>query len=98
MLNGTLSCLVGLGSRGLRFNVSLAVSSREPTVQSHHSMQLNAQYGLCMSYPAVLAGPASLQEASPESVRIIRGSAAFRSEKRLPALTWSCGVDGASLR
>jgi len=59
--------------------------------------QLNAQYGLCMSYPSVLAGPASLQELSPESARIIRGSAAFRSEQRLPALTWSCGVDGASL-
>ena len=50
-----------------------------------------------MSYPSVLAGPASLSESSPESVRIIRGSAAFRSEQRLPALTWSSGVDGASL-
>lgn len=59
--------------------------------------QINAQYGLCMSYPSILAGPSSLQETSPESVRIIRGSAAFRSEARLPVLTWSSGIDGASL-
>ena len=59
--------------------------------------RINQQYQLCMSYPSILAGPASLQDTLPDSVRILRGSAAFRSEQRLPCLTWSCGVDGASL-
>lgn len=59
--------------------------------------QLNAQYQLCMSYPSILVGPSILQESSPEALLVIRGSASFRSEQRLPSLTWSSGVDGASL-
>ena len=59
--------------------------------------QLNTQYSLCPSYPAILAGPASIDETSQDSFRILQQSAAFRSEQRLPALTWSSGVDGASL-
>lgn len=58
---------------------------------------INAQYQLSPTYPSVLAGPASLDEANPESVRILQQSAAFRSEQRLPSLTWASGVDGASL-
>lgn len=59
--------------------------------------QLNVQYQLCMSYPSILVGPAILPESSPEALNVIRGSASFRSEQRLPSLTWSSGVDGASL-
>ena len=59
--------------------------------------QLNSQYHLCPSYPSVLAGPTSISETNQDSVRILQQSAAFRSEQRLPALTWSSGVDGASL-
>ena len=59
--------------------------------------QINAQYQLCSSYPSILAGPASIDESKQDSFRILQQSAAFRSEQRLPALTWSSGVDGASL-
>ena len=55
--------------------------------------QVNQSYQLCASYPSVLVGPASLDEAD----RVISGCASFRSEQRLPSLTWSSGVDGASL-
>mmetsp|Transcript_4414 Transcript_4414/g.5104 ORF Transcript_4414/g.5104 Transcript_4414/m.5104 type:complete len:826 (+) Transcript_4414:284-2761(+) len=58
---------------------------------------INNNYQICMSYPSVLVGPASLPETSPESQRIIRQMASFRSEKRFTALTWSSGKDGASL-
>lgn len=58
---------------------------------------VNGSYQTCMSYPSVLAGPASIDEASPEGQRLIRQCAAFRSESRLPALTWAAGIDGASL-
>jgi len=59
--------------------------------------QLNAQYQLCMSYPCILVGPTSLPEGNPDSARVIRQCAAFRSEQRLPSMTWSNGMDGASL-
>jgi myotubularin-related protein 1/2 len=58
---------------------------------------INPSYQMCQSYPAVICGPASLDENNPEAVRTIRACAAFRSENRLPALTWSSGIDGASL-
>jgi len=58
---------------------------------------VNPSYQMCLSYPAVLAGPASLDENNPDAQRTIRQCAAFRSENRLPALTWSSGIDGASL-
>jgi len=57
----------------------------------------NNAYQTCMSYPSVLVGPASLDENIAEGQRIIRQCAAFRSENRLPALTWTSGIDGASL-
>ena len=57
----------------------------------------NASYQLCQSYPSVLVGPASLDEQMfPDAARIVRQCAAFRSEHRLPALTW-CGPGGASV-
>jgi rhodanese-related sulfurtransferase len=60
--------------------------------------QMNApQYQLCQSYPSILAGPASLDETKPEHARILQQSAAFRSEGRLPALTWASGRNGGSL-
>uniref|UniRef100_A0A7S1D538 Myotubularin phosphatase domain-containing protein n=1 Tax=Cyclophora tenuis TaxID=216820 RepID=A0A7S1D538_CYCTE len=59
--------------------------------------KVNINYQLCMSYPSILAGPSSLPEVSQETQRILRQSAAFRSEQRLPVLTWSNGKDGTSL-
>ena len=59
--------------------------------------QLNGQYQLCMSYPNVLVGPASLDDQHPDAVRLLQNCAAFRSEQRLPSLTWASGMDGASL-
>lgn len=57
----------------------------------------NAAYQVCMSYPSVLVGPVSLDETVyPDADRIIRQCASFRSENRLPALTW-CGAGGASI-
>lgn len=59
--------------------------------------KVNITYQLCMSYPSILAGPSSLPEVSQETQRILRQSAGFRSEQRLPVLTWSNGRDGGSL-
>ena len=58
---------------------------------------INQSYQTCSSYPNLLVGPTSLDENSPDAQRIIRQCAAFRSENRLPALSWTTGVDGASL-
>lgn len=60
---------------------------------------LNHQYQLCSSYPAaVLVGPATLNaEVNLDAKRLLQSCAQFRSENRLPVLTWSSGVDGASL-
>lgn len=57
---------------------------------------LNAGYQLSPTYPSVLVGPASLDETQPESQQVIHQCAAFRSERRLPSLTW-CGTGGASI-
>ena len=59
--------------------------------------QINQGYQMCASYPHILAGPSSLDERTAEGQRIIRQCAAFRSEGRLPSLTWCSGLDGASL-
>ena len=58
---------------------------------------INNNYQLSGSYPSMFVGPSSLPEASQDTQRIIRQCAGFRSEQRLPALTWSSGKDGASL-
>lgn len=57
---------------------------------------LNSTYQLSPTYPAVLVGPATLDETKPESQHVIRQCASFRSEQRLPALSW-CGVGGSSI-
>ena len=58
---------------------------------------LNAQYQLCNSYPAILAGPASLEDTSPDAIRVFQQSAAFRSEQRLPMLTYAAPNGGGSI-
>ena len=57
----------------------------------------NAQYGLCPSYPAFLVGPATISDAHPDGLRLLRKVAAFRSEGRMPVMTWGSSIDGASL-
>jgi Myotubularin-like phosphatase domain len=57
---------------------------------------VNSTYLLSPSYPSLLVGPASLDETKPESLNVIRQCAAFRSEQRLPSLSW-CGVGGSSI-
>jgi len=50
----------------------------------------NATYQLCPSYPSIFVGPASLDErVHPDAARVVRQCAAFRSEHRLPALSWT---------
>lgn len=57
----------------------------------------NINYQLCSSYPSLIAGPATLDETMyPDAVTLVRQCAAFRSEQRLPALTW-CGRGGGSI-
>ena len=58
---------------------------------------VNQTYQMCMSYPNILVGPASLDDNNPDAQHIIRQCASFRSEQRLPALTWTSGTDGASI-
>jgi Myotubularin-like phosphatase domain len=82
--------------------------TRQFTNASHYQLQssmpwslwttANASYQVCLSYPSVLAGPASLDESVvPDALsRVIRPCAAFRSEQRLPALSW-CGPGGSSI-
>jgi len=60
-------------------------------------LKANANYALCQSYPSILFGPASVDDSTPEGLRLIRKVAAFRSEGRTVALTWSSNRDGASL-
>ena len=57
---------------------------------------INANYAISPTYPSVLVGPATLDDNKQESFNIIRQCAAFRSEQRLPSLTW-CGTGGASI-
>eukprot|EP00339_Tiarina_fusa_P009074 CAMPEP_0117083900 /NCGR_PEP_ID=MMETSP0472-20121206/59067_1 /TAXON_ID=693140 ORGANISM="Tiarina fusus, Strain LIS" /NCGR_SAMPLE_ID=MMETSP0472 /ASSEMBLY_ACC=CAM_ASM_000603 /LENGTH=823 /DNA_ID=CAMNT_0004812705 /DNA_START=85 /DNA_END=2557 /DNA_ORIENTATION=- len=57
---------------------------------------VNSNYQLSATYPSVLVGPATLDETNVESQQVIIQCAAFRSEKRLPSMTW-CGTGGASI-
>jgi hypothetical protein len=57
---------------------------------------VNSSYQLSATYPSVLVGPATLDETNVESQQVILQCAAFRSEKRLPSMTW-CGTGGASI-
>ena len=49
----------------------------------------NHNYQLSLNYPSILVGPATLDERlHPEASQIVRQCAAFRSEQRLPSMTW----------
>ena len=58
---------------------------------------LNSTYTLCPSYPSILVGPRQISDDSAEGQRLLRRVAAFRSEGRMPVLTWGNAVDGASI-
>ena len=58
---------------------------------------LNSTYTLCPSYPSILVGPHQISDDSVEGQRLLRRVAAFRSEGRMPVLTWGNAVDGASI-
>jgi len=58
---------------------------------------LNSTYTLCPSYPSILVGPRQISDHSADGQRLLRRVAAFRSEGRMPVLTWGNSVDGASI-
>jgi len=60
---------------------------------------INSNYSLCSSYPSALVVPhvASEEKVGERGARLIRQTASFRSEGRLPVLSWGCGNDAASL-
>lgn len=67
----------------------------------------NANFGLCSTYPNVLVGPRCIvggggapsptNSANDNNIGLLRRCAAFRSENRLPALTWGNPRDGGSI-
>lgn len=67
----------------------------------------NANYGLCATYPSILVGPTCIVGVSEinksntnkndNNIGMLRRCAAFRSENRLPALTWGNSRDGGSI-
>jgi len=60
-------------------------------------LRANSTYSLCPSYPSILFGPASVDEDTPEGLRMIRETAVFRSGARMQTLSWASRYDGASL-
>jgi len=68
-----------------RLQISIAPGSGPWQVYT----SINANYALCGSYPSTIVGPSSLSDSSPDAQRLIQQTAAFRSEGRLPALTWA---------
>ena len=60
-------------------------------------MKANATYNICQSYPSIIFGPSSINDETPEGMRIIRETAAFRSGQRFQSLSWASKYDGASL-
>ncbi len=60
-------------------------------------MKANATYNLCQSYPSILFGPSSINDETPEGIRLLRETAAFRSGQRFQCLSWASKYDGASL-
>jgi hypothetical protein len=72
--------------------------SKTTTTQSPWILwaSLNSTYQLSPTYPSVMVGPATLDETKPDVQNIVKQCAAFRSEQRLPCLTW-CGTGGASI-
>lgn len=69
-----------------------------PTMPWKIWTNVNSQFELCASYPPILIGP-PLEERYhvTETPAIIQQCARFRSEQRLPVLTWTSGIDGASI-
>jgi hypothetical protein len=72
--------------------------SKTTTTQSPWILwaSLNSNYQLSPTYPSVMVGPATLDETKPDVQTMVKQCAAFRSEQRLPCLTW-CGTGGASI-
>jgi len=60
-------------------------------------LKVNSTYNLCQSYPFIFFGPSSINDDTPEGLRIIRQTAAFRCGGRMQALSWASSCDGASL-
>ena len=60
-------------------------------------LSCNSFYNLCPSYPSVLVGPSFIRDDNPDGQRLIRQVAGFRSEARMPTLTWGSSIDGASI-
>jgi len=61
------------------------------------SCEINRTYGLCGSYPNRFVVPVQADDGDVEGRRLLAKTAAFRSEGRLPALSWGSGIDGASI-
>jgi len=57
----------------------------------------NATYNLCSSYPSIMFAPMSVNDQTPEGVRLLRDTATFRSGGRMQTLSWASKYDGASL-
>lgn len=60
-------------------------------------MKANAMYNSCQSYPSILFGPSSINDETPDGIRVIRDIAAFRSGQRFQTLSWASKHDGASI-
>ena len=58
---------------------------------------INKNYELCSSYPSILIGPSSVNDESTDGMSFLNKVASFRSEGRLPVLTWCSRFDGASI-
>ena len=60
-------------------------------------LKANASYNLCTSYPNIIFGPSTISDETPEGIRLLRETAAFRSGSRTITMTWASRFDGASL-
>mmetsp|Transcript_4348 Transcript_4348/g.8352 ORF Transcript_4348/g.8352 Transcript_4348/m.8352 type:complete len:1261 (+) Transcript_4348:270-4052(+) len=60
-------------------------------------LNVNATYSACQSYPSIVFGPATINDETPDGMRILRDIASFRSGQRFQTLSWASRYDGASL-
>jgi hypothetical protein len=60
-------------------------------------LNVNATYSTCQSYPSIVFGPTTINDETPEGMRILRDVASFRSGHRFQTLSWASRYDGASL-
>jgi len=99
---GTASNVIATPPTVRRFDAEREWVTRQGVHHQWHVWRhANAQYQLCASYPHMLVGPmpdvlsdaGSITNVSP----MIRQTAVFRSEKRLPVLTWGNRNDKASI-